>query len=79
MRKTLVDYIPEAKYARYTELLDMAEKAKAEYKASHKAERKPRGPLTQEQLIAKKKASIAKMQAQLNAMLGVTPDSNDGE
>lgn len=79
MRKTLVDYIPEAKYGRYTELLDMAEKAKADYKASHKAERKPRGPMTQEQLIAKKKASIAKMQAQLNAMLGVTPDSNDGE
>lgn len=75
MRKTLVDYIPEAKYARYTELLDMAEKAKA----SHKSERKPRGPLTQEQLIAKKKASIAKMQAQLNAMLGVTTDGNDGE
>lgn len=79
MRKTLVDYIPEDKYGRYTELLDMAEKAKADYKASHKAERKPRGPLTKEQIIARKKASIAKMQAQLDAMLGVATDSTDGE
>lgn len=79
MRKTLVDYIPEDKYGRYTELLDMAEKAKADYKASHKAERKPRGPLTQEQIIARKKASIAKMQAQLDAMLGLTPDSNSAD
>lgn len=79
MRKTLVDYIPEDNYNRYTELLDMAEKAKADYKANHKTERKPRGPLTQEQAIARKKASIAKMQAQLDAMLGVTSDSTDGE
>lgn len=70
MRKTLVDYIPEQSYARYTELLDLAEQAKAEYKASHKTERKPRGPLTPEQAIERKKASIAKMQAQLDAMLG---------
>ena len=79
MRKTLVDYIPEDKYNRYTELLDMAEKAKAEFKAAHKAERKPRGPLTQEQIIARKKASIAKMQAQLDAMLGVATDSNSAD
>lgn len=79
MRKTLVDYIPEDKYNRYTELLDMAEKAKADYKASHKTERKPRGPLTQEQLIARKKASLAKMQAQLDALLSATPDSNSAD
>lgn len=79
MRKTLVDYIPEDKYNRYTELLDMAEKAKADYKASHKTERKPRGPLTQEQLIARKKASLAKMQAQLDALLRATPDSNSAD
>lgn len=79
MRKTLVDYIPEEKYSRYTELLDMAEKAKADYKASHKTERKPRGPLTQEQLIARKKASLAKMQAQLDALLSATPDGNSAE
>lgn len=78
MRKTLVDYIPEDKYNRYTELLDLAEKAKADYKAAHKTERKPRGPLTQEQVIARKKASIAKMQAQLDAMLGNT-DSTANE
>lgn len=76
MRKTLVDYIPEEKYSRYTELLDMAEKAKADYKASHKTERKPRGPLTQEQLIARKKASLAKMQAQLDALLSATVATN---
>lgn len=79
MRKTLVDYIPEEKYSRYTELLDMAEKAKADYKASHKTERKPRGPLTQEQLIARKKASLAKMQAQLDALLSATLDGNSAE
>ena len=79
MRTTLVDYIPEDKYNRYTELLDMAEKAKADIKASHKTERKPRRPLTQEQIIARKKASIAKMIAQLDAMLGITHDSNVGD
>ena len=49
MTKTLVDYMSEQDYARYNELITLAEQAKA---AAPKAERKPRGPLTTEQKIA---------------------------
>lgn len=67
--KTLVDYILEEDYARYNELLDMAEAAKEEYKKSHPAERKPRAPqtLAQKQDAAKKR--LEKAQAALAALL----------
>lgn len=66
MAKTLVDYILEEDYPRYTELLDKAEAAKA---AAPKAPRAPRGPMTAEQ---KKKAAenrLAKAQAALEKLL----------
>ena len=65
-KKTLVDYIPEDKYDRYCELLAMAEELKAK---APKAERKPRGPMTQEQKLARAKAAAAKAQAKLDALL----------
>ena len=69
MTKTLVDYILEEDYARYNELLDMAEKAKEEYKKAHPAEKKPRAPqtLAQKQEAAKKR--LAKAQEALAALL----------
>lgn len=66
MRKNIIEYIAEDKYDRYTELLDMAEKAKAD---APKAERKPRGPMTQEQKVARAKAAAEKAQAKLDALL----------
>lgn len=66
MSKALVDYMSEADYARYNELLDLAEEAKA---AAPKAERKPRGPMTTEQKIAAAQARMAKAQAALDALL----------
>lgn len=69
MAKTLVDYILEEDYARYNELLDMAETAKEEYKKAHPAEKKPRAPqtLAQKQEAAKKR--LEKAQAALAALL----------
>ena len=67
--KTLVDYILEEDYARYNELLDMAEAAKEEYKKTHPVEKKQRGPqtLAQKQEAAKKR--LEKAQAALAALL----------
>ena len=69
MAKTLLDYIAEEDYARYQELLDMAEKAKEEYKAAHPTEKKQRAPqtLAQKQEAAKKR--LAKAQALLDELL----------
>ena len=67
--KALVDYISEADYPRYNELLDMAEKAKEQYKKDHPTERKPRGPQTPEQKKAALEARLAKAQAALAALL----------
>ena len=69
MTKTLIDYIPEELYPRYQELLDLAEKAKEEYKAAHPAERKPRAPMTHAQKIEAHKKKLEKAQAALAALL----------
>ena len=69
MTKTLIDYIPEELYPRYQELLDLAEKAKEEYKKEHPAERKPRAPQTQAQKIEAQKKRLEKAQAALAALL----------
>ena len=69
MAKTLVDYILEEDYARYNELLDMAEAAKEEYKKAHPTERKARGPQTPEQKRAAAEKRLAKAQAALAALL----------
>ena len=76
MVKTLVDYILEEDYARYSELLDMAENAKEEYKKAHPAEKKPRAPQT---LAQKKEAAekrLAKAQAALAALLAQQDDES---
>ena len=65
-RKSLVDYISDADYPRYVELLNKAEQLKA---AAPKAERKPRGPMTTEQKKASLEARMKKYEAQLAALL----------
>jgi hypothetical protein len=65
-RKTLVDYISEEDYPRYTELLNKAEQAKA---AAPKAAHKPRGPMTKEQKIKMGQDRLAKLQAKLDALM----------
>ena len=65
MRKTIVDYIPEEDYARFNELLAIAEENK---KNAPKAERKPRGPLSTEQKIKMKEAQLKKAIAALEAL-----------
>lgn len=69
--KTIVDYMTEEDYARYNELIALAEEAKAK---APKAERKPRGPLTTEQRVKAAEARLAKAQAQLEALLGAQAD-----
>ena len=65
-RKSLVDYISEEDYPRYQELLNKAEQAKAN---APKAERKPRGPMTNEQKKKMAESRLAKAQAALDALL----------
>lgn len=65
MKKLIVDYIPEKDYARYNELLAIAEENK---KNVPKPERKPRGPMTTEQKIKLKEAQLAKAMAALEAL-----------
>ena len=74
MTKTLVDYILAEDYDRYNELLDMAEKAKEEYKKAHPAERKPRAPQTLEQKKEAAKKRLEKAQAALAALLAQQED-----
>ena len=76
-RKTLVDYITEEDYARYNELLGIAEQNKLDAKEAKKAvkkERAPRGPMTAEQKAAATASKIAKLQAKLDALLAETKD-----
>lgn len=63
--KTIVDYIAEEDYPRYLELLDKAQKAKAE------APRKPRTPKpkTLEEQIAAAEKKQAEYAAKLEALL----------
>lgn len=73
-RKTVVDFIAEEKYDRYTEILNAAAERYEAAKAARKTERKPRGPLTAEQKIDAKQRAIAKLQAKLDALLAEQPD-----
>ena len=70
-KKTLVDYMTEEDYARYNELISLAEQAKAN---APKAERKPRGPMTVEQKKKAAEARLAKAQAALDALLAAQED-----
>ena len=71
VKKTLVDYMSEEDYARYNELISLAETAKAN---APKAERKPRGPMTIEQKKKAAEARLAKAQAALDALLAAQED-----
>lgn len=71
-RKSLVDYISEEDYPRYQELLNKAEQAKAN---APKAERKPRGPMTQEQKVSAAKKAAERAQAKLDALLASMNDN----
>lgn len=63
---SVVDFIPEEKYERYNELLNMAEEAK---KNAPKPERKPRGPMTVEQKKKLAEGRLAKAEAALEALI----------
>lgn len=63
MAKTIFDFMSEEDYARYNELIEKAEVAKAN------APKKVRGSLTAEQKIARAKAKAEKYQAELDALL----------
>lgn len=65
-KKTLVDYMTEEDYARYNELIALAEQTKAN---APKAERKPKGPMTAEQKRKAAETRLAKAQAALEALL----------
>ena len=64
--KTIIDYMSEEDYNRFNEFVDIATQAKAN---APKAERKPRGPLTDEQKLAAAQKRYAKAQAALDALL----------
>ena len=63
---TLFDFMSEEDYARYNEIIGMAEEAKAN---APKPVRAPRGPMTQEQKIKLQRARLEKAQAKLDALL----------
>lgn len=69
MARNIVDFISEEDYPRYNELLNVAEQRQAEYKETHKTERAPRKPLTDEQKINRTKNNLDKLQAKLNKLL----------
>lgn len=68
---SIVDFILEEDYARYNELLNIAEQNKAN---APKPERKPRGPMTVEQKVKMANARLAKAQAALDALLAAEND-----
>lgn len=72
--KTLVDFISEEDYPRYQELIAMATEAKAN---APKPERKPRGPLTNEQKLANAEKRMAAAQAKLDALLAELNGTNE--
>lgn len=76
MAKTLVDYILPEDYARFNELLDMAEQAKAN---APKPERAPRGPMTAEQKVKAAQNRLAKAQAALEALLAAEANTEVAE
>lgn len=66
MAKSIVDFILEEDYARYNELLNIAEQNKAN---APKAPRAPRGPMTQEQKLKKAEKKLLAAQEALNKLL----------
>lgn len=64
--RRIVDFISEADYPRYNELLDMAQEAKAN---APKKPRAPRGPMTPEAKKKMAESRLAKAQAALDALL----------
>lgn len=67
----LVDFILEEDYARYQELVAKAMENK---KNAPKPERKPRGPLTNEQKIKMMEGRKAKLEARLAALMAGQPE-----
>lgn len=67
----LVDFILEEDYARYQELVAKATENKEN---APKPERKPRGPLTNEQKIKMMEGRKAKLEAQLAALMAGQPE-----
>lgn len=67
----LVDFILEEDYARYQELVAKATENK---KNAPKPERKPRGPLTNEQKIKMMEGRKAKLEAELAALMAGQPE-----
>lgn len=67
----LIDFILEEDYARYQELVAKATENK---KNAPKLERKPRGPLTNEQKIKMMEGRKAKLEAQLAALMAGQPE-----
>lgn len=72
-RANIIDFMGEVDYARYNELIEKAEAAKA---AAPKAERKARGPMTIEQKKAAAEKRFAKAQADLDALLAAVAEEN---
>jgi hypothetical protein len=66
MAKSIVDYILEEDYARYNELLNIAEQNKAN---APKAPRAPRAPMTHEQKVKRAEKKMLEAQAKLDALL----------
>lgn len=72
MAKTILDYILPEDQEAYKAIIERAAEAKAN---APKAPRKPRGPLTTEQQIARKTKQLEKLQAKLAALMaGETGD-----
>lgn len=66
MAKSIVDFILEEDYARYNELLNIAEQNKAN---APKAPRAPRAPMTHEQKVKRAEKKMLEAQAKLDALL----------
>lgn len=64
--KPIVEYMSEEDYARYNELINKAEEAKAN---APKAQRAPRAPMTKEQKVKMAEGRLAKAKAKLEALL----------
>ena len=65
MAKSVIEYIAEDKYNRYLELVELANKRKAEAPK----EKKPRGPMTAEQKIKMQAARVKSAEEKLARLL----------
>jgi hypothetical protein len=66
MRKSIVDFISDEDYPRYNELLDKAEKNKAN---APKKPRAKRAPMTYEQKVKRAEKRMLDAEAKVNALL----------